>query len=469
MNGQDQPLVEAGGAKALFSRRLGSQVLLQCAAILITAEALSHVFIWTYLGEVKHERIVQSAVLAAFGGSLSAIFLLVVDRYNMFRSPAGKERRILAVVLYFLAITVVLWLVNWTMMGWITLSELVEFSFRTGGLSTLSFASVCWLLGLVERNGPLSKAAAVFFGLIVTCALLGDGGTIWLAVFLIPAAVVPVLLRRLGRIEFSSDKLVPNWLALVVCALIWQGLFGDFDLGWDLAVLAVAVLTCVFAVRLAALSWWNDEPTVRHAQLGPELRRGKWRERIAFIPRAVGVGSGDVLVVAWVALLFNLFYWTEPSFWSAPAAPFAYEIPEPSRPEWTPGSNLSMSEIWAHKSAEMSRYTHRKFQQDLDRSTHYQISQEVAFRNDVVSGEIYARRWIKGIALILVPLLTRMYMVRINSSTKAVLRSATTEALAPFAVANGPRKADTQIAQSETGSEFILAVSEDPAPLTARS
>jgi hypothetical protein len=216
--------------------------------------------------------------------------------------------------------------------------------------------------------------------------------------------------------------MVPNWIGIVIFVSLAIALFGRLQVGWSLAVGLITSATCAYAVRQAG------QITLRR-QIVPlsepvlEASGGRTIEAAgsSSISRVIGLKGGEVLLAAWIALGFNMLWWSEPSFMNMPRAPVQNYIPEPERPEWWFGSKLSMSQMYAYYSSQATASEAAKFDRDLANSDYRDEVAWVNSQNDSIAGEIYTRRWTKGVALIVLLLLTWLYARRVKAATGSII------------------------------------------------
>jgi hypothetical protein len=353
---------------------------------------------------------------------LSGIIVWATDQGNLFRSQSATRGKLLAVVKFSAVLAILVCLAVWNVSEPLFMLDLWDILYRVVGLATLAFASFCWMLGLTEANEKLRRLAAVSFGVTVACGFFSSP---WLIGFAIAAAILPVVLRGLRRIEFADDKLVTNWVGLMACSLLWKVLVGDARLGLTLAIVAVAAMTCGLAVRISELFAFGLNPSA------PFIRpNGDWKTKIWMIlmrlPHALGVGTPQLLVVAWIALIFNLFFWSKPAFSPVPAVAV---IPDTREPESADRIQYVRENPFA-----LPRYDLEDANRDLTNWANLAKAESVERQNELISGQIYARRWIKATALVVLSLLTYLYIRRGKSPSAVMIGSATKEALVLVAV-----------------------------------
>ncbi|MCO6439384.1 MAG: hypothetical protein J5J06_20025 [Phycisphaerae bacterium] len=370
---------------------------------LVLAELVAHVFVWTYVASEFERRnsTAQVAAICVLGG-LTFVFSIACCCPSEPRCNAafwGRTWRRLTVILIgtvLLAVSpqvLVFNVINWSNIAWRALV--------VAPLCVVLLAG-CWILFVARsRASQELRFVAVFAGIGIGYALLGEFGSIWPLL-----AMSAVTWGYIWRISRSQDEQPAGgavwWLGAGVAALVLVHVFfTDWPFGWVVALLFTLGIPCILIARMIIEP--PEVPMLAPSDEGAVPALPRRRSRFGRV-----ASSDELLLLGWIVVVFWLCCWTQPERLDVGAPPSVSMMPEPIEP--TPDLAFggdSLSEAAALYSAEWDRYNAVQFENGIRSSVHYlmeqqyrEMEQEAESWNAVVGPEVTARQVIKSTSML---------------------------------------------------------------------
>lgn len=366
---------------------------------LVLAELLAYVFVWTYVaGDSEWRNGIAQFTAICVLGSLAFVFCVAwcpppERRFNTaFWVRAWRRLSCILIGAVLLANSpqvLAFHVVDWSSIAWRGLV--------VAPLSVL-FIVGCWMLFVARSHANQElRFAAVFGGIGIGYALLGEFGSIWplLAMNTVTWGNIWWISRR--QSEQAAGGAV-SWFGATVAALVLVHVFfTEWPFGWVVALLLTLGIPCIVIARMIIEP--SEAPILAPGDEGIvpiRPRRKSWLGRVT--------SPDELLVLGWIVVVFWSCCWTQPERLDIDPPPTTFSMPEPAAPSPDLAfSGVSLSEAAAHYSAEWDRYNAMQFENDLRHSTYHEMKRISDSWDAAVGTEVKARQVIKtmgGFAII---------------------------------------------------------------------
>ena len=375
----------------------------------LVGAVVAHLFVWTLAAGDPgiREALTQIVAVAASAGCACACLLLRAHRESIFSGATPIKSKLLWAVSLWLVVGLIASICVWGWHGEYGGAEFVRSWLIIAPLAAGVFA-VLGLLMAHSTSAASVNGAATVAGMSIGYLMLWQLGNFWIVVLTILAPGAGLLLKKFDVIR-HDDGVVKASLILALGAMVYHVVLGPLIFAWTAATTMTLFATVWASTRAARVFWDKGDsiaPQPSPAQPAGDRTVMTWLgDRLHRTVRSFG--AREMLVFAWLTLLFITHYWAQPAFEAEPMKPFTMKLPEPSPPPQTFG--LSMSEIYAHYSAEWDAYNAHEFNSWRENQDYRETAALTEAWNDSIRGAVFARWIIKFVAWSVVLLLTLSY------------------------------------------------------------